>query len=81
MAAKKRIGTDFRKAHWTVNPMSPRLLPLKDAAQYLGFTVWAMREAIWAGLIPVVKLPNGRKLWVDRADLDKFIDRNKTTYE
>jgi excisionase family DNA binding protein len=64
-----------------LNPMCPRLLPLKEAAQYLGFTVWAMREAIWAGLIPVVKLPNGRKLWVDKADLDKFIELNKTTYE
>ena len=56
---------------------SPRLMPLKNAAEYLGLTVWAMRERIWAGLIPVIRFPGGRKMYVDRSDLDKFIDLHK----
>ena len=60
------------------NPMSPRLLPLKQAAGYLGLTVWAMRERIWAGQIPVVRFPRGRKLYVDICDIDRFIAKNKT---
>jgi predicted site-specific integrase-resolvase len=58
---------------------NPRLLPLKKAAEVLGLTVWAMRERIWAGDIPVVRFPNGRKMFVDREDLEGFIQRNKTT--
>jgi len=57
----------------------PRLLPLKVAAQWLGLTVWAMRERIWAGQIPVVQFPGGRKMYVDTQDMEKFIQRNKRT--
>jgi hypothetical protein len=61
------------------NPMLPRLLPLKKAADYMGLTVWAMRERIWAGQIPVavVQFPNGRKQYIDVQDLDKLIQDNK----
>jgi predicted site-specific integrase-resolvase len=58
---------------------NPRLLPLKDAAQWLGLTVWAMRERIWAGHIPVVQFPGGRKQYVDVQDLERFIQKNKRT--
>jgi hypothetical protein len=61
------------------NPMSPRLLPLKKAAEHLGLTTWAMRERIWAGDIPVVRFPGGRKIYLDAQDLEKFIQKNKTT--
>ncbi len=56
---------------------SPRLLPLKQAAEYMGLTVWAMRERIWAGQIPVVQFPGGRKQYIDIQDLDNFIKQNK----
>jgi excisionase family DNA binding protein len=59
--------------------MGPRLLTLKAAAEFLGLTVWGMRERIWAGQIPVVRFPGGRKMFVDRMDLDKFIQENKMT--
>ena len=58
----------------------PRLLTLKKAAEYLGLTVWSLRERIWAGDIPVVRFPGGRKMFVDTLDLEKFIQRNKETY-
>ena len=77
----KRTGIIEKKAaQWISNPMSPRLLPLKRAAEYIGLTTWAMREAIWAGLIPVVRLgPNGRKMFIDIEDIESFIQRNKET--
>jgi len=61
------------------NPQGPRLLTLKAAAELLGLTVWGLRERIWAGQIPVVRFPGGRKMFVDRLDLEKFILENKTT--
>jgi len=59
--------------------LSPRLLPLKAAAEYLGLTVWAMRERIWAGQIPVVQFPGGRKMFVNVQDMEQFIQDNKRT--
>ena len=72
----KRTSKGFRKGDRIGNP---RLLALKDAAQWLGLTTWAMRERIWAGDIPVVRFPGGRKMFIDTADLEQFIERNKTT--
>jgi hypothetical protein len=63
---------------------SPRLLPLKDAAEELGLSVWAMRERIWAGQIPVVQFDNphggkNRKMYIDREDIEALISKNKRT--
>ena len=59
--------------------LSPRLLPLKAAAEHLGLTVWALRERIWAGQIPVVQFPGGRKQYIDIVDIDRFINQNNRT--
>ncbi len=75
-----RVNKTVTKAQGIPTPMpSPRLLPLKQAAQYLGLTVWAIRERIWAGQIPVVQFPGGRKQYIDVQDLESFIQNNKTT--
>jgi excisionase family DNA binding protein len=75
----KRTGiTQKKSAQGIPNPMSPRLLPLKEAAEYLGLTVWAMRERIWAGDIPVVRFRGGRKMFIDTYDLEDFVQKNKT---
>jgi hypothetical protein len=74
-----RINNTIVKTQGIANPtLSPRLLALKKAAEYLGLTVWAMRERIWAGDIPVVKFPGGRKQFIDIRDIDAFIEKNKT---
>jgi hypothetical protein len=70
---KKPINRNIHKS----GTNGPRLLPLKKAAEYLGVTVWCMRERIWAGDIPVVQFPGGRKIYVDVLDLEDFIQRNK----
>jgi excisionase family DNA binding protein len=55
-----------------------RLYTLKEASMYLGRSVWGVRELIWAGKIPVVK--DGRKMFIDILDLEKYVEENKSTY-
>ena len=73
-----RINNTIEKTQGIANPMGPRLLPLKKAADYIGLTVWALRERIWAGDIPVVRFPGGRKQFIDVKDIEAFIEKNKT---
>jgi hypothetical protein len=75
-----RVNKTVTKAQRIHDPEhSPRLLPLKQAARWLGLTVWAMRERIWAGDIPVVQFPGGRKMFIDVQDMEAFIQNNKIT--
>lgn len=60
--------------------LKPRLVCLREAAGYLGRTVWSMRELIWSGAIPVVRPPGSKKIYIDIADLDAFIEKNKNFY-
>jgi hypothetical protein len=76
-----RIDQSIRKEVAAENLKTPRLMPLKKAAELLGLTVWALRERIWAGHIPVVQFPGGRKQYVDIRDLDAFIDSHKRIVE
>ena len=55
-----------------------RLCNLKEASAYLGRSVWSVRELIWAGKIPVVR--DGRKIFIDIIDLEKYVENNKSTY-
>src|SRR5262245_10292316 len=68
----------------------PRLMNLHEAASYIGVSYWTMRDWVVAARIPVVRLPplrpkegarprtDFRRVVIDRADLDAFIDRCKT---
>jgi predicted site-specific integrase-resolvase len=76
-----RIDQSIRKELVAEHLTTPRLLPLKKAADLLGLTVWALRERIWAGHIPVVQFPGGRKQYVDVRDLEGFIDSHKRVVE
>jgi hypothetical protein len=67
----------------------PRLLNMRQAAAYLGCSFWTARDYILQGLIPVVDMPplraregdrrrkTLRRVLVDRADLDVFIESRK----
>lgn len=69
--------------------IAPRLLNLRQAAQYLGCSFWTARDYVLQGLIPVVEMPplrpregerarkTLRRILVDRADLDVFIEARK----
>jgi excisionase family DNA binding protein len=53
-------------------PVTPRLLTVKQAAVYCACALWAIRQAIWSRELPAAFI--GRRLVIDRADLDTFID-------
>jgi excisionase family DNA binding protein len=55
-----------------------RLFTLKESALYLGRGLYGVRELIWKGKLPVVR--DGRKMWIDREDLDQYIEACKGSY-
>ncbi len=71
-----------------VNPLRPdtakRLYTVKEAAIYLGKSVWAMRQLVYAGKIKVVKDGDkskpGKLIFIDRLDLDGYIESHKEVY-
>ena len=77
----KLSGNNSKKpAQGINNPMRPRLLTIKKAAEYLGITEWGMRTLIWKGLVPSIRYPDGRKIFVDVTDLDSYVEHNKVIY-
>ncbi len=56
--------------------INPRCLTIKQAALYLGCTVWAVRELLWKGEIPFLRV--GKRQVIDIRDLDAFIDARKS---
>ena len=52
-----------------------RLLSQKEAAVYLGISYWTLRDLIFRGEIPYIRMK--RRVLVDLRDLDVFIDREK----
>ena len=55
-------------------PLSPRLLSAQGAAKYLGVPYTSLRDWAQRGHIPVVRVPDCRRLWFDRRDLDRMVD-------
>lgn len=53
----------------------PRLLTVKQAAQYLATSSWAIRTLGWSGTIPPVRI--GKRVLFDVKDLDKFVESAK----
>ncbi|MBN1366233.1 MAG: helix-turn-helix domain-containing protein [Syntrophaceae bacterium] len=53
-----------------------RLYSIKESAFYLGRTVCAVREMLWAGKMPYVK--DGKRILVDIQDMNEWINKNKT---
>jgi excisionase family DNA binding protein len=54
----------------------PRLMTIEQAATYIGRTPEATQHLASAGKIPTVRAD--RRVFLDRLDLDKWIDDNKT---
>lgn len=68
---KNPVNTPFS------NLKTQRLLNIDEAASYLGRTPGALRMMIHRGSLPVVRL-GGRRVQLDREDLDRLIEVNKT---
>jgi excisionase family DNA binding protein len=54
----------------------PRLMTVDQAAVYLGRTREAIQHLVGSGKVPTVR--SDRRVFLDRLDLDKWIDDNKT---
>jgi len=52
-----------------------RLMTLAQAADYLACSPWTVRELVWKGTLPAVRIT--RRLHFDRLDLDRLIERAK----
>jgi len=65
------------KAQRISNPqIQKRLYSINDASVYLGRSVWAVREMLWAGKMPHVK--DGKRILLDINDMNDWIDQSKT---
>jgi excisionase family DNA binding protein len=51
------------------------MLTVKDAAVYLGTTVWQVRTLVWKKQLTALRL--GHRQVFDRSDLDAFIEKLK----
>jgi len=56
-------------------PIQPRLLDYKTACAYICLSYWSLRELVLNGEIPHLKF--GKKVLIDRRDLDDWIERQK----
>ncbi len=55
--------------------ITPRLLNVRDAAKYLGATIWYVRTLAWEKQVKALKL--GNRLLFPREELDAFVERAK----
>ena len=86
MRARDEMATSV---HDDPCPVEPRLLDLRQAAKYLSLSYWTLRDYVLAGRIRTVQLPalmprdgarpgqSLRRILIDRADLDRFVDELK----
>jgi excisionase family DNA binding protein len=58
-----------------------RLLSAQSAAAYLGVPYTSLRDWALRGHIPIIRVPDCRRLWFDRRDLDRAIDAWKERLE
>jgi excisionase family DNA binding protein len=54
-----------------------RYLRIDEAAQYLGATEWFIRTLGWRKAISII--PMGKRYLIDRDDLDKYAQSQKTS--
>jgi excisionase family DNA binding protein len=70
--SSQRLAESGREAE----KVRPRLFTVEDAAIYLGRTMKAVQHMIASGKLAKVK--GDRRVFLDRKDLDEFIERGKS---
>jgi excisionase family DNA binding protein len=71
-----------KNTHWIPNPaerLPKRLYSIKEASFYLGRSICALREMLWAGKLPYIK--DGRRILLDIHDMNSWVDKNKVRFE
>ena len=57
-------------------PLPRRLYDIQAVGAYLGIPAHTVREIIWRGDLPYVRI--GRRQYLDIRDVDQFIEQSKT---
>ncbi len=88
MHSTQPIGIEGRRAYGARDSLSreptvtPRLLSIQQAADFLGVSYWTMRDLLDNGTVKRVRLPVGRRevrrVLVDAKDLDRLVDAWKS---
>lgn len=61
-------------------PLVPRLVKAKQAAQYLNISTWKLRNLVQEGRIPYIP-GEGTAPWLfDRRDLDQYVEKAKVVF-
>jgi len=70
-------GYPIPAGHNTTPPgkRAKRLYSIKEAAEYLALSTWTVRELIWKGELPHVRL--GRRILLDLQDLEALVTHHK----
>lgn len=71
---RRLVSIEEASKHLVVS--GARLYSLHEAATYLGISYWTVRELINRHAMPAVRI--GRRVMVDVADLNRFIEANKS---
>jgi excisionase family DNA binding protein len=73
-------GATERNQVQRADQIQPRLLDIDDAARYLSMSDKGVRQLIANGELPYIQRIRGRSPYlIDRIELDKWIERNKTS--
>ena len=55
--------------------VAPRLLTMRQAAEYLGVSYWTVRSWVESGKLRAVRLPgDGRLIRIEIAELDRLVE-------
>lgn len=63
------------KKYCARNVPGKRLFSIKELVKEIGATDWFWRSLIWDGQLAYVQV--GRKMLIDREDVENFIQKNK----
>ncbi|MFQ5946731.1 MAG: excisionase family DNA-binding protein [Anaerolineae bacterium] len=69
-------GVDSKRRARQHSGISPRLMTMREAAQYLAVSYWTVRTWVENGKLPAVRLPGGGKLLrIEVEELDRLVER------
>jgi excisionase family DNA binding protein len=79
MSVRMALQSRFKKSteQTLLPPGSPRLLNLKQAANYLAVREWAVRTMARTGKLRVVQIGKSRRYLFDIFDLNQVIEQSK----
>jgi excisionase family DNA binding protein len=58
-------------------PVSQRLLRVRDAARYVALSPWKLRKLVQDGQLPIVKYVENSPWLIDVRDLDGWVEHHK----